>query len=73
MESQLTALEDKVSRVADLCRSLRAENNALLTRLAAAEAAEAASARECQRLAGKMEAARVRLEAIALQLPQDAP
>jgi cell division protein ZapB len=64
MESQLTALEDKISRVADLCRSLRAENRDLRTRLAAAE-------EECQRLTGKMEAARSRLETLAHQLPED--
>lgn len=65
MESQLTALEDKVTRVADLCRSLQAENRELRTKLAAAEEASA-------RLTGKMEAARVRLENLAQQLPEEA-
>ncbi len=64
MESQLTALEDKVTRVADLCRSLRTENRDLRTKLAAAEEANL-------RLTEKMEAARTRLENLAQQLPED--
>lgn len=65
MESQLTALEDKVTRVADLCRSLRSENRDLRARLVAAEEAN-------QRLTEKMEAARTRLENLAQQLPEEA-
>jgi cell division protein ZapB len=64
MTKQLDALEGKVAQVVSLCHSLRAENQELRARLASAED-------ERLRLVERMEAARVRLEALAEQLPEE--
>ncbi len=64
MTKQLDALEGKVAQVVNLCHSLRAENQELRNRLASAED-------ERLRLVERMEAARVRLEALAEQLPEE--
>lgn len=64
MTKQLDALEGKVAQVVNLCHSLRAENQELRARLASAED-------ERLRLVERMEAARVRLEALAEQLPEE--
>mgnify|MGYP001301442936 FL=1 len=64
MTKQLDALEGKVAQVANLCHSLRAENQELRARLASAE-------EERLRLVQRMEAARTRLEALAEQVPEE--
>lgn len=64
MTKQLDTLEGKVAQVVNLCHSLRAENQELRARLASAED-------ERLRLVERMEAARVRLEALAEQLPEE--
>ncbi|AEV24941.1 hypothetical protein Dsui_0528 [Azospira oryzae PS] len=64
MTKQLDALEGKVAQVVNLCHSLRAENQELRARLASAED-------ERLRLVERMETARVRLEALAEQLPEE--
>ena len=62
MDSRLTALEEKISRVAALCEGLRAENASLHAQLA-----EALKMRD--EYGGQMDAARLRLEALAAKLP----
>ncbi|GBG02090.1 hypothetical protein AZSI13_14170 [Azospira sp. I13] len=64
MNKQLDALESKVAQVAGLCQTLRAENLELRARLASVEG-------ERLQLAQRMEAARLRLEALAQQLPEE--
>lgn len=63
MDARLTALEEKISRVAALYEGLRAENASLRTQLA-----EALKARD--EYGQKMDAARVRLEVLATKLPE---
>ena len=63
MVNELNALESKIAQVAALCRSLRAENDDLRQQLAAADVAK-------QDLAGRIEIARLRLEAIVEQIPE---
>jgi len=62
MESRLTSLEEKISRVAALCEGLRAENASLQAQLA-----EALKTRD--EYGKKLDTARVRLEALAARLP----
>lgn len=62
MDSRLTALEEKISRVAALCEGLRAENAALHVQLA-----EALKTRD--EYGQKLDAARRRLEALVAKLP----
>lgn len=62
MEHQLASLEAKISQVVDLCQRLLAENDALRSQLRAATG-------ERDRLAGTIDAARTRLEALADKLP----
>ncbi|WP_153111100.1 hypothetical protein [Propionivibrio limicola] len=62
MENELDTLEYKVAQVVALCHALRAENQQLQQKLTNAEAEKAA-------LASRMDAARIRLEQIAEQLP----
>jgi len=63
MLNEFNALENKVSQVASLCHSLRAENTQLRQQLAAAEA-------EKKALEERMNTARNRLEQLAQQLPE---
>lgn len=63
MDARLTALEEKISRVAALCEGLRAENASLRVQLA-----EALKTRDDY--GQKMDAARARLEALAAKLPE---
>lgn len=65
MVNELNALESKIAQVAALCRSLRAENAELRQKLAVAEAERA-------RAVERMDLARERIEALALQLPAPA-
>ena len=63
MVNELNALESKITEVASLCRTLRAENALLRQQLASAESDRA-------NLAQRMESARGRLELLAGQLPE---
>lgn len=63
MIDEFDALENKVSQVASLCRSLRAENAQLRQQLAVTEA-------ERRLLAERMEIARSRLQMLVEQLPE---
>ncbi|MBK1681664.1 hypothetical protein [Rhodocyclus tenuis] len=65
MVNELNALESKIAQVAALCRSLRAENSELRLQLSAAEA-------DRVRAIQRMDLARERIEALALQLPGSA-
>ena len=62
MLDELNALESRITEVVSLCQTLRAENDGLRERLAAAET-------DKDRLAERMGAACARLEELALQLP----
>ena len=63
MDEELTALEDKVRQVAEVCQQLRAENKQLRIRLAEVE-------EDRRRLAEKVDGARTRLEALMQQIPE---
>ena len=62
MDSRLTSLEEKISRVAALCEGLRAENASLQAQLG-----DALKTRDDY--GKKLDAARLRLEALAARLP----
>lgn len=62
MKPDLTSLEAKISQVAALCQRLRADNEALRAQLVALTG-------ERDRLGEKLDAARLRLEALVEQLP----
>lgn len=64
MDTDLKALESKVAQVVTLCQSLRAENQELRGRLAQVE-------EERLRLGERMEVARMRLEALVAQVPEE--
>ncbi|MDE2584583.1 MAG: hypothetical protein KGN39_04220 [Betaproteobacteria bacterium] len=64
MNTQLNALESKVAQVVDLCQALRAENQELRGRLAQVE-------EERLRLGERMEVARMRLEVLVAQVPEE--
>jgi cell division protein ZapB len=64
MESELKALEDKVTQLVEMCHRLRAENIQLRQQLAASED-------EGKRLSEKIEGARTRLEGLLQQIPGD--
>jgi cell division protein ZapB len=63
MNDELAELEQKVEQVLALCGDLRAENQRLQVRMAGLEV-------EKQRLSGKVESARARLESLMEKLPQ---
>ena len=63
MVNELNALESKIAQVASLCRALRAENAQLRQQLATAEV-------EKKGLTDRMDAARTRLEQLAMQFPE---
>jgi len=63
MNDELAELEQKVEQVLALCRDLRAENQRLQVHMAGLEI-------EKQRLSGKVESARARLESLMEKLPQ---
>lgn len=63
MDNELSALENKIIEVADVCRQLRAENSRLREQITAADL-------EKKRLAQSMETARSRLETLLSQMPQ---
>ena len=62
MDARLTTLEEKISRVAALCEGLRAENASLQAQLG-----DALKTRDDY--GKKLDAARLRLEALAARLP----
>lgn len=64
METELKALEGKISQLIQLCQRLRAENSHLHQ-----EVAEARN--ENLLLAGKINAAKSRLEHLLRQIPED--
>jgi len=66
MVNELNALESKIAQVASLCRALRAENAQLRQQLATAEV-------DKKGLTERMDAARTRLEQLAMQLPEAKP
>ena len=63
MEDHLTRLEEKISRVAAMCESLRANNGELQTQLADAKKTRDDYGR-------KLDAARTRLESVLTKLPE---
>lgn len=64
MDDQLTALEEKISRVVALCEGLRAENASLQSELVAAR-------KERDAFGQKLDQARGRLEALVKKLPAE--
>ena len=63
MDQDLTALEDRVRQVAELCQRLRAENSDLRQRMAQLTSHNKV-------LAEKIDGARVRLQGLLGQLPE---
>ena len=63
MDRELFALEERIEQFITLCQNLRAENQALRTRLAGLEV-------ERKRLNEKIEAACTRLEALMERVPE---
>lgn len=65
MQAELSTLEAKIRRVADLCQSLRRENVSLRQQLLAAQ-------QENKQMNTRLDAAKSRLQALLDQLPEDA-
>ncbi|HYP68393.1 MAG TPA: hypothetical protein VEP67_09110 [Thiobacillaceae bacterium] len=65
MDTQLTALEERIRKVVALCQNLRRENIALRQDLAASE-------QKVKQLDAKLEAAKARLSSLINHLPEDA-
>lgn len=63
MDNELSALENKITEVVEVCRQLRAENRELREHISTADI-------EKKRMAQSMEAARSRLETLLRQMPQ---
>ena len=63
MDARLTALEEKITRVAALCEGLRAENASLRAQLS-----ETLKTRD--EYGRKLDAARVRIESVIKRLPE---
>jgi len=66
MLNELSTLEGKVAQVVALCQALRVENSQLRQQLVIAE-------NERREMTERMEAARGRIEQLALQLPESKP
>jgi cell division protein ZapB len=64
METELTALEERIRQFAEFCVRLRDENQELRTRVASLEG-------ENRRLASKVDAARTRLEDLVKHIPEE--
>ena len=64
METELKALEGKISQLIQLCQRLRAENSHLREEVAGVQ-------NENRLLAGKISAAKSRLEHLLRQIPED--
>ena len=63
MESELNALEAKVSQFVIVCERLRSENVELRQQLVAAQ-------NDARRLSDKIEGAKARLESLLVRLPE---
>jgi len=63
MSGDLTALENKIEQFLAFCQRLRAENQALRSRVAGLEG-------EREMLVGKIDTARTRLESLMQKLPE---
>lgn len=63
MEAELQSLDEKINQLAQLCRKLRMDNSELRQQLASAR-------NESKRLGEKVDAARLRLEALLEQIPE---
>lgn len=63
MDAELKVLDDKIGQLIQLCQRLRAQNNDLRQKLAAAEG-------ENKRLREKIEAATARLETLLGKIPE---
>ena len=63
MDQDLTALEDRIRQVAELCQRLRTENSDLRQRMAQLTSHN-------KKLAEKIDGARVRLQGLLGQLPE---
>jgi cell division protein ZapB len=64
MDADLKALEEKISQLVQLCRSLREDNLELRQSLALAHEAE-------RHLKSRMQQAQIRIEGIIDRLPED--
>jgi cell division protein ZapB len=64
MEAELKSLEDKINQFVALCQRLRADNHQLRQQLASAQS-------ENKQLSDKVGDARVRLESLLLQIPEE--
>ena len=62
MEAELASLDEKINQLAQLCHKLRLDNTQLRQQLASARS-------EGKRLGEKVDAAKVRLEALLEQIP----
>lgn len=62
MMTEFNALESKITQVSELCQALRTENTQLRQQLISAE-------NDKKNFAERMEAARLRLEQLAQQIP----
>jgi len=66
MDSELTALEEKIRQAAQLCRQLRDENRGLRQQLTAAQG-------DRKQLSEKIDSARSRLESLLKRIPDQGP
>jgi cell division protein ZapB len=66
MDAELTALDQKIAQLVELCQRLRAQNSELRQKVAALED-------ENKRLRDRMAKARARLEALVERLPEEIP
>lgn len=62
MEAELQSLDEKINQLVQLCRKLRMDNSQLRQQLASARS-------EGKRLGEKVDAAKLRLEALLEQIP----
>lgn len=65
MDAELNSLDDKIAQLAKLCQKLRGDNTQLRQQVASIQS-------ENKRLAEKLNAAKIRLEALLSQIPEDA-
>ena len=64
MEAELKSLEDKINQFVALCQRLRADNHQLRQQLASVQS-------ENKQLSDKVGDARVRLESLLTQIPEE--
>ena len=64
MEAELKSLEDKINQFVALCARLRADNHQLRQQLASAQS-------ENKQLSDKVGDARMRLESLLMQIPEE--